>query len=125
MHQAIKSLRAGDCEAALIGGVSISYPQLGGYVTSDGKIFSINGQCRPMDARSDGSVPADGVASVVLKPLSAAKACGDRICAVIEAHGIGTDGAVDTMGFTVPSSSGQAKIVHDTILSSGADSNNI
>lgn len=121
VHQAINSMRAGDCEAALVGGVSVSFPQLGGYATSDGKIFSVSGECRPLDARSDGSVPADGVSAVVLKPLSAARAAGDRVYAVIEGHAIGTDGAVDKIGFTVPSSSGQAKVVHEAIASSGLD----
>ncbi len=116
LHQAINALRAGDCEAAIVGGVSIAYPQLGGYATSDGKIFSVSGQCRPMDARSDGSVPADGVAAVVLKPLDAALAAGDRVYAVIEGHAIGTDGAVDKIGFTVPSSSGQAKVLHAAMM---------
>ncbi|XP_044717203.1 AMP-binding enzyme domain-containing protein [Hirsutella rhossiliensis] len=125
IHQAINSLRAGDCETALVGGVSVSFPQLGGYATSDGKIFSVSGECRPLDARSDGSVPADGVSAVVLKPLSAARAAGDRIYAVIEGHAIGTDGAVDKIGFTVPSSTGQAKVVRDAIVSSGVDPQSI
>ncbi|KAM3512715.1 hypothetical protein MY11210_003668 [Beauveria gryllotalpidicola] len=116
LHQAINALRAGDCDAAIVGGVSIAYPQLGGYATSDGKIFSVSGQCRPMDARSDGSVPADGVAAVVLKPLAAARAAGDRVYAVIEGHAIGTDGAVDKIGFTVPSSSGQAKVLRAAMV---------
>lgn len=119
MHQAINSLRAGDCDAAIVGGVSIAYPQLGGYATQDGKIFSISGQCRPLDSRSDGSVPADGVAAVILRPLSAARAAGDRIYAVIEGHAIGTDGAVDKIGFTVPSSSGQAKVLSAAMVNSG------
>ncbi len=121
LHEAINSLRGGDCEAALVGGVSVSYPQLGGYVTSEGKIFSFSGECRPLDARSDGSVPADGASAVVLKPFSTAKANGDRIYAVIEGNAIGTDGAVDKVGFTVPSSSGQAKVVRDAIVNSGVD----
>ncbi|EGX94166.1 non-ribosomal peptide synthetase [Cordyceps militaris CM01] len=111
VHQALRALRAGDCAAALVGGVSLAYPQLGGYATSDGKIFSARGQCRPLDAAADGSVPADGVAAVVLKPLVAAQTDGDRVYAVIQGHAIGTDGAVDKIGFTVPSSSGQAKVI--------------
>lgn len=121
IHQAINSLRAGDCDVALVGGSSISYPQLSGYVTSEGKIFSATGQCRPLDAQSDGSVPADAVAAVVLKPLRAAKQAHDRIYAVIEGHAVGTDGAVDKIGFTVPSSSGQAKTVRAAISNSGVD----
>ena len=123
MHQAVNSLQAGDCDAALVGGVSVSYPQYGGYATSDGKIFSASGECRPLDARSDGSVPADGVAAIIIKPLSAAREANDRIYAVIEGHAIGTDGAVDKIGFTVPSSSGQAKVIREAILTCGVDVN--
>lgn len=121
LHQAVNSLRAGDCATALVGGVSVSFPQLGGYTTADGKIFSASGQCRPLDARSDGSVPADGVAAVVLKPLGAARAAGDHIYTVVEGSAVGTDGAVDKVGFTVPSSSGQTRVVRDAMAGAGVD----
>lgn len=121
MHQAINCLQAGDCEAALVGGVSVSYPQYGGYATAEGKIFSSSGECKPLDSQSNGSVPADGVAAIVIKPLSVAREAGDRIYAVIEGHAIGTDGAVDKIGFTVPSSTGQTKVVSEAIMASGVD----
>lgn len=69
-------------------------------------------------ARSDGLVLADGMAAMVLKPLKTARAAGGRIYAAIEGHVIGTDGAVDKIGFTVPR---QAKVVHEAIVDSSVN----
>lgn len=70
-------------------------------------------------------MPAGGVAAIVIKPLRAAREANDRIYAVIEGHAIGTDGAVDKIGFTVPSSSSQVKVIREAILTSGVDVHSI
>lgn len=117
VHQGINALKAGDCDSVLVGGTSILYPKLGGYITSAGKIFAASGHCRPLDARSDGSVPSDAVAAMVLKPLSAALRDNDRIYSVIEAHAIGTDGNEDKIGFVVPSGTGQSRTISKALQS--------
>ena len=125
LHQGINALKAGDCESVLVGGTSILYPQCGGYETSAGKVFAASGQCRPLDARSDGSVPSDCVAAVVIKPLDAAQCDGDTIYSLIEAHAIGTDGTVDKVGFVVPSSTGQSRTVSKAIHAPRLNASNI
>lgn len=119
LQHALSALRAGECPAALVGGVTVAFPQLGGYVTAPGQVFSPTGHCRPLDAAADGSVPADAVAAVVVKTLSAARRDNDAVYAVIEGCATGSDGSVDKVGFTVPSSTGQARIVAKAIRSAG------
>ncbi|RAR05690.1 non-ribosomal peptide synthetase [Stemphylium lycopersici] len=119
LQQALSALRAGECPAALVGGVTVAFPQLGGYVTAPGQVFSPTGHCRPLDAAADGSVPADAVAAVVVKTLSAARRDNDAVYAVIEGCATGSDGSVDKIGFTVPSSAGQARTVAKAIRSAG------
>ncbi|KAB8255140.1 hypothetical protein BDV32DRAFT_154554 [Aspergillus pseudonomiae] len=125
LHVGLNALRGGECEAVLIGGTSVVYPQEGGYITSPGQVFSASGECRPFDSRSDGSVPSDAVAAVVVKPLHAAVRDGNTVYSVIEGHAVGTDGAIDKAGFTVPSSTGQARTIEHAIQSSGISAETI
>ncbi|MER7504677.1 amino acid adenylation domain-containing protein, partial [Nonomuraea pusilla] len=72
LHTAVRSLRDGECEQAIVAGVhmgmSPQYFQLGSRLRS----FSPTGLVRAFDAGADGFVPGEGVVSVVLKPLGAA-----------------------------------------------------
>ncbi len=49
--QAVTALRAGQCDMALAGGISITFPQKRGYITQEGGMSSPDGLCRPFDAR--------------------------------------------------------------------------
>jgi len=66
------------CDMALAGGVSITFPQKRGQLYQEGGIISPDGHCRAFDAKAAGTVSGDGVGIVVLKRLSEALAEGDR-----------------------------------------------
>ncbi|KJK54881.1 type I polyketide synthase, partial [Saccharothrix sp. ST-888] len=68
--QACRSLAAGECDAAIAGGVKVRVPERGGYLYQEGGIQSPDGHCRPFDADANGTVFASGVGIVVLKRLS-------------------------------------------------------
>jgi len=108
--QAVTSLRAGQCDAALAGGVSITFPQKRGYVTQEGGMSSPDGLCRPFDAQAGGTVFGHGAGVLVLKRLEDAVAAGDHIEAVIRGVGLNNDGA-DKISFTAPSVNGQADAI--------------
>ncbi|WP_172961080.1 polyketide synthase, partial [Oceaniglobus roseus] len=105
--QAVTALRAGQCDMALAGGISITFPQRRGYVTQEGGMSSPDGLCRPFDAQAGGTVFGHGGGVLVLKPLARALADGDRIAGVIRGVGLNNDGA-DKISFTAPSVTGQA-----------------
>ena len=119
LNQGINSIKAKECDVVLVGGVSIVFPQRGGYYTSEGSVFSASGKCRPLDGSCDGSVPSDAVTAVVIKPLEAAIEANDYIYSIIEGQAVGTDGSIDKLGFMVPSATGQAATVTKAITSSG------
>lgn len=104
--QAVMSLRSGQCEAALAGGVAITVPMKSGYLANDGGMLSPSGHCRPFASNADGTLFSDGVGVVLLKPLSAAQRDGDRIYSIIRGIGINNDGA-EKASFTAPSIQGQ------------------
>ncbi len=110
IHEACRSLIDDQCDLALAGGVSVKVPTTAGYMyVKDGPV-SFDGHCRSFDAHSQGTVWAEGVGIVVLKPLEKALADRDVIHAVIRGTAINNDGAMK-IGFTAPSVQGQAEVV--------------
>ncbi|HXU31201.1 MAG TPA: amino acid adenylation domain-containing protein [Thermoanaerobaculia bacterium] len=110
VHLACRSLRDGECDLALAGGVSIAVPQVEGYVYQEGGILSPDGRCRPFDAAAAGTVSGSGVGFVVLARLADALANGSPIVAVIRGSAINNDGAAK-VGYTAPGIEGQASAI--------------
>lgn len=108
--QACAGLLSRQCDLALAGGVSISFPQQRGYLYQEGAIASADGHCRVFDADANGTVFGAGVAIVLLKRLADAVADGDYIYAVIKGAAVNNDGA-DKVSFSAPSVNGQAEVV--------------
>ena len=108
--QAFDSLMSYQCDLALAGGAFIACPQNIGYLYQEGEIFSVDGHCRPFDARAQGTVFSNGVGTVVLKRLEDALKDGDCIYAVLRGTAINNDGS-GKMSFTAPSVDGQAEVI--------------
>ncbi len=97
VDQACRSLRDGDCEVALAGGVNaLLEPGAFLYFSSAG-MMSTDGKVHAFDAEANGFVRAEGGGIVVLKRLADAQAAGDRIYAVIRATTVNQDGSTSTM----------------------------
>ncbi|PSK92342.1 amino acid adenylation domain-containing protein [Murinocardiopsis flavida] len=124
VHQACQSLRSGECDMALAGGVSIVVPQRSGYLFEDGMIRSPDGHCRAFDARAAGTLFGNGCGVVLLKRLTEAVADGDEIVAVIKGSAVNNDGA-DKVGFTAPSVTRQADVVEDALRDAGVDAGTV
>lgn len=118
LHEACKSLRAGDCEMALAGGVSIKLPQHAGHLYSPGMLNSPDGHCRAYDEKAEGTIFGNGAGVVLLKPLAAAQAAGDRIYAVVKGTASNNDGG-GKVGFTAPSSAGQEDVCAEAMARAG------
>ena len=97
-------------DMALAGGVSITFPQKRGYLYQQGGMVSPDGHCRSFDAEAAGTVFGSGAGIVLLKRLDAALADGDPIRAVIRSSAVTNDGA-RKVGYTAPSSEGQARAI--------------
>ena len=121
---ACESLQHGRCDMALAGGVTVKVPQRGGYYYTAGSILSPDGHCRPFDAQAQGTIVGSGVGLVVLKRLADAVEVGDNIRAVILGVGINNDGN-DKVGYTAPSTRGQAGAIRAAHRSAGVDAESI
>jgi len=100
LHLACESMRSGESEMAVVGGVSVFLtPQLY-LLAGNAGMLSADGQCKTFDNSADGFVPAEGIGAVILKPISKALKDKDRIYAVIKGSGINQDGRSN--GITAP-----------------------
>ncbi|WP_143847062.1 SDR family NAD(P)-dependent oxidoreductase [Nocardiopsis sp. JB363] len=117
VHLACTSIRAGECDVALAGGVNvISHPYR--YLQmAQGRFASTDGRCRSFGAGGDGYVPGEGVGVVVLKRRSAALRDGDHVYGVVRGGAVNHGGR--TNGFTVPSVSAQADVVGRALHTAG------
>jgi amino acid adenylation domain-containing protein len=108
--QASQSLLTYQCDMALAGGVSVTFPQHRGHVYQEGSMGSRDGHCRPFDAEATGTVFGHGVGVVLLKRLEDALADGDRIDAVIRGFAVTNDGAAK-VSYMAPGVDGQAAAI--------------
>ncbi|MFF2655493.1 type I polyketide synthase, partial [Streptomyces sp. NPDC058045] len=113
VHQACQSLRSGDIDTALAGGVSLLLlPDISVFMSGIGAL-SPSGSCRPFDASADGIVRGEGSGVVVLKRLADAVRDGDRVHAVIRGSAANSDGA--SLGLTAPNYESQTAVVRDAL----------
>lgn len=124
VHLACESLRSGESEMAVAGGVALSFPQHSGYLHQPGMIFSPDGRCRPFDARAQGTFAGNGVAAVVLRRLADALADGDPVLALLPASAMNNDGN-QKVGYTAPSVAGQREVIRAALAEAGIDTTQV
>uniref|UniRef100_UPI003BEF0529 SDR family NAD(P)-dependent oxidoreductase n=1 Tax=Burkholderia arboris TaxID=488730 RepID=UPI003BEF0529 len=123
LHLACQSIRGGDCEMAVAGGIALMItPQMHIWNSKSGMLSQL-GRCASFDASADGFVLGEGVGLVVVKRLSAALADRDRIYAVIRASGINGDGK--TNGITAPSADAQLALQRRVHAAAGVSPDDI
>ncbi|MDR0773492.1 MAG: acyltransferase domain-containing protein [Wolbachia pipientis] len=110
IHQARLALLTGQCNMALVGAVSLSAPNDHGYEYEKDGIRSQNGEVRPFDSKSTGTVFTNGVAVIVLKELENALSSKDNIIGVISSTAVNNDGC-NKASFTSPCSLQQAQVI--------------
>lgn len=108
--QACQGLLSYQCDMALSGAITVTLPQLSGYVYRDDWICSPDGHTRTFDAQAHGTVFSNGMGIVVLKRLADALDDGDSIYAVIKGSALNNDGA-SKVSYTAPSVDGQTEVI--------------
>ena len=119
IHLACESLKRGECQLAIAGGVNVSIHPNKYLVLGQGRFVSSNGRCTSFGAGGDGYVPGEGVGAVLLKPLVAATADGDQIYGVIKGSAINHGGK--TNGYSIPNPNAQAHVIGGVFKRAGID----
>lgn len=113
IHQACRSLRSGECDAALAGGVNmILSPQITISFSQAG-MMAADGRCKSFDADADGYVRGEGCGVVILKRFSDALADGNEILAVIRGTAVNQDGRSNSL--TAPSGPAQQAVIRTAL----------
>jgi acyl transferase domain-containing protein len=117
VHLACQSLRAGECRAALAGGVNaILAPQMT-ITLCKARMLAPDGRCKTFDARANGYVRGEGCGVVVLKRLADALTDGDRVLALIRGSAVNQDGR--SSGLTVPNKLAQEAVIIAALAAAG------
>ncbi|MFE9566760.1 beta-ketoacyl synthase N-terminal-like domain-containing protein, partial [Streptomyces sp. NPDC006487] len=109
VHEACESLRSGESEIALAGGVNLDVVPDGFVAATKFGGLSPDGRCHAFDARANGFVHGEGGGLVVLKRLDRALADGDRVLAVIRGSAVNNDGGGQSL--TSPDPRGQEDVL--------------
>jgi len=123
VHLACRSVRNGDCDAAIAGGVELLFnPQT--YLSfGQARVLSDQAECMPFSVRASGFLLGEGGGAVLLKPLADAVAAGDPIIAVIKGSAVNNDGG----GYSAmsPSPEGQMDVLRRAYRDADVDTGTV
>ncbi|MCC6191420.1 MAG: SDR family NAD(P)-dependent oxidoreductase [Anaerolineales bacterium] len=117
VHLACQSLRLGDCDMALAGGVNLILAPEPMLALSQAQMLAPDGRCKTFDARANGYARGEGCGVIVLKRLADALAANDNILAVILGSAVNQDGR--STGLTAPNGMAQQAVMRWALANAG------
>ncbi|MFG1380951.1 SDR family NAD(P)-dependent oxidoreductase [Xanthobacter versatilis] len=117
IHLACRSLRAGECDRALAGGVNLILSREITLGLCQMKALSPTGRCRTFSADADGFVRGEGCGVVALRRLDDAVRDGDPVLAVIRGSAVNHDGRSN--GISAPNGTAQQAVIRAALADAG------
>ena len=123
LHLACQSLRLGECDRALVGGVNAMVSPKTTIMTCKLHALSPSGHSRAFDASADGYLRGEGCGVIAIRRLSDAERDGDPILAVIRGSAITHNGS--SSGLTAPNPDSQQKVIRQALEQAKVDPTDI
>lgn len=117
VHQAVRSLRSGESEIALAGGVNMLLAPPATLGFDEGGVLTEDGKIKAFSSDASGIVRAEGGGIVVLKRLEDAERDGDTILAVVAGSAVNQDGRSN--GLLAPNPDAQADCLRHAYRDAG------
>ncbi|WP_057392581.1 type I polyketide synthase [Pseudomonas aeruginosa] len=123
LHQACQSLRSGESDLALAGGVNLILSPYGFVLVSKLRAVASDGRCKTFDAAADGYGRGEGCVVLVLKRLADAERDRDPVLGVIQGSALNNDGS--SSGITVPNIHAQQAVIAAALRNAGAQASQV
>ena len=117
IHLACQSLRLGECDAALAGGVCLNLAPDTSIALSRTQMLNPEGRCKTFDASANGFAKGEGCGIIVLKRMSDALADGDNILAQIRGSAVNHNGRSSSL--IAPNGLSQQAVIRQALANAG------